>query len=84
MSKDEIEGAKIDSFILNDNIDVDIKAGSHFVSLDLSGASVRSCYLFTPDETERIAHAMLRAAAHIDPTRAKRIAVILRGAGLTP
>ena len=74
----------VDSFILNDGIDVDIEAGADYVSVGLCGTSIRSHLLFTPDEAERIARAMLSAVAHIDPERTKRIDVILRGAGLTP
>jgi len=83
MSKDE-EITTIDHFVLSDNVDVDIETGGQYVTVIFVGASLQNRLLFEPDEAERIAQAMLRAAAHIDPTRAKRIDVILRGAGLTP
>lgn len=65
MRETDQEGKIIDSILLNDNIDADIRAGNHFVSLDLGGATVRTVYLFTPNEAEQIAHAILEAAEHI-------------------
>ena len=79
------EDMEIDSFTLSDGVEaVEFATEGELVSVYFRSVSRTSNLLFRPDEAERIGCAMLKAAAHIDPTRAQRIAVYLRGAGLTP